>query len=281
MSKIYMFPGQGSQKVGMGGDLFDRFTSITEEASDILGYSIKTLCLEDSGAELTQTQFTQPALYVVNALTMFADIEDSGTRPDFAVGHSLGEYDALLAAEAYDFGTGLKLVQKRGALMSGARGGGMAAVIGLSPDDIQRVLENNELGIIAMANLNAPSQTVISGVREDVVNAAPAFKAAGATYIPLKVSGAFHSRLMVESADEFASFLEGFSFSSLVIPVISNVTGRPYVEDSIPLNLTMQIKRPVSWVDSIRYLLEQDQPEFLEVGPGKVLSGLLKKIRKG
>src|SRR5690606_35248979 len=140
-----MFPGQGSQSKGMGGMLFDEFQELTEKADKILGYSIKELCLEDSGKELGQTQFTQPALYVVNALSYFKKIKETGQKPDFVAGHSLGEFNALLAAECFDFEAGLKLVKKRGELMSEAGGGGMAAIINAGKEEIESILEKNGL----------------------------------------------------------------------------------------------------------------------------------------
>ena len=149
----YMFPGQGSQKVGMGEDLFDKFPNHTNSASEILGYDIKKLCLEDPNEQLNLTQYTQPALYTVNVLS-FLNLEDQ--KPKVVLGHSLGEYSALCAAEVFDFETGLKLVQKRGALMSQATGGAMAAIVGISIEKINEILQENKLDQIDIANLNEP-----------------------------------------------------------------------------------------------------------------------------
>jgi trans-AT polyketide synthase/acyltransferase/oxidoreductase domain-containing protein len=185
----YVFPGQGSQQKGMGGELFDEFKELTSKADEILGYSIKELCLEDPQGNLGQTQYTQPALYVVNALTYYKKIKDTGIKPDYVAGHSLAEYNALLAAEVFDFETGLKIVKKRGELMSKASGGGMAAVIGMSEEKIREVLKENGLESIDMANYNTPSQIAISGPKDDIIRAQPFFEAAGVrSYIVLRLA---------------------------------------------------------------------------------------------
>jgi malonyl CoA-acyl carrier protein transacylase len=150
--KTYMFPGQGSQARGMGGSLFDEFPELTAKADEVLGYSIKALCLEDPGRELNKTQFTQPALYVVNALSYYKRLKDSGETPDYVIGHSLGEYNALLAAECFDFETGLKLVKKRGELMSQATDGAMAAIVNASREQIAAVLKEKGFDKVDIAN---------------------------------------------------------------------------------------------------------------------------------
>lgn len=275
----HMFPGQGSQKKGMGEGLFERFPELTAQADAILGYSIRELCIADPGEKLGLTQFTQPALYTVNALSYFALLADGGAHPQFVAGHSLGEYNALLAAGVFDFATGLKLVQKRGALMSEAQGGGMAAVVGLDADRVRAVLAENSLSQVDMANLNTPTQIVISGPREAIQNAKPIFEAAGAgMYVPLNVSGAFHSRYMVESQTAFRAFLGGFGYAAPAIPVISNVEAQPYPADRTADLLAAQLTNSVRWVETIQYLRRQGVAEFKEVGPGKVLSGLVRKI---
>ncbi|MGH7487375.1 MAG: acyltransferase domain-containing protein, partial [bacterium] len=174
----FIFPGQGSQHKGMGKDLFSRYPHIVDIADSVLGYSTRELCLDDPNNVLTETQFTQPALYVVNALTYFHTIGSKATRPDYVAGHSLGEYNALLAAEVIDFETGLRLVQKRGQLMAQVKGGGMAAVVGLSDAQIERVLAEAALTCIDIANRNSPSQFVISGRVEDIQKAKPALESA-------------------------------------------------------------------------------------------------------
>ena len=278
--RAYLFPGQGAQKVGMGEGLFEKYSDLVQKADAILGYSIKDLCLFDKENKLNLTQYTQPALFVVNALS-YLDKREAGEKPDYVAGHSLGEYNALFAAGAFDFETGVRLVKKRGELIGQAEGGGMAAVVGLKPADIDGILTKNNLGSIDVANLNTPLQTVISGPKEEIENAAELFKSAGAKmYAPLKVSGAFHSRYMNDAAAEFKKFLDTVTFNELQVPVIANVTARPYepVEAAIKENLAMQINNSVRWIDSIFYLKNQEVNDFQEVGEGKVLKQMNSRI---
>jgi malonyl CoA-acyl carrier protein transacylase len=278
--KTYVFPGQGSQQKGMGANLFEEFKDKVVEADTILGYSIQELCLTNSNDNLNQTQYTQPALYIVNALSYLKKIKETGAKPDFVAGHSLGEYDALFAAGAFDFATGLKLVQKRGQLMSRATGGGMAAVIGLKEEQIADALKRNNLQTIEMANYNSLTQIVISGPKQDIEAAKPIFEGSeGAQmYVVLKTSGAFHSRYMEEAKKEFEVFLNAFQFSELTIPVISNVHARPYKQSDIKQNLIEQITHPVKWTESIRYLMGRGEMEYEEIGVGNVLTRLIKRI---
>lgn len=280
--QIVMFPGQGSQAKGMGGELFDRFSDMTDEASRILGYSIRELCIDDPRGELGRTQFTQPALFVVNALMFRARAEEGKPAPDYVAGHSLGEYNALLAAGCFDFATGVTLVKARGALMGRVSGGGMSAVIGLEPDTIQTVLHDSEQGRrIDVANFNSFEQTVIAGPKEDLAAVQPALEAAGARMVvPLNVSAPFHSRYMREAQNEFGEFLQGFEFKAPAVPVISNVRARPYEGDMVRATLAEQIGNSVRWLDSMLYLMEKPEPIFEEVGPGQVLTKLLKQIQK-
>jgi trans-AT polyketide synthase, acyltransferase and oxidoreductase domains len=276
----YVFPGQGSQEKGMGGDLFDEFDEFTEIADKILGYSIKQLCLEDPYRQLNQTQYTQPALYVVNALCYYEKLKERGKTIHFLAGHSLGEYNALLAADAIDFETGLKLVKKRGELMSNASGGAMAAVLNLNEQDIQSILDQNGLSSIDIANYNAPSQIVISGLKAHINRAAEIFEAMAIRCVVLNVSAAFHSRYMRPIQDEFERYLKTFTFSKLETPVISNVTGEPYQQNEIVANLSAQITHSVKWTESMRYLMtRRDRMFFEEVGPGDVLIKLIDKIQ--
>lgn len=275
-----VFPGQGSQRKGMGGDLFDEFAVWTSLADDILGYSIKRLCLEDPGRQLGETGYTQPALYVVNALSYLKKIRESDKLPDYVAGHSLGEYNALLAAGAFDFETGLLLVRERGKLMSRVSGGGMAAVIGLNSDKVESILWYYQIRGVEIANYNTPSQIVLSGSREEIKRISSIFEKEGAIYIVLNVGGAFHSSYMSPLADEFGKYLDGFSFSDLKIPVISNYTARPYRQQEIKSNLTKQIDSPVKWTESISYIMSRGEVLFEEVGPGNVLTGLINKIQR-
>jgi malonyl CoA-acyl carrier protein transacylase len=266
----------------MGGDLFDRFPDWTTAADQTLGYSIRELCLEDPRGELVQTEFTQPALFVVNAMTWRRREQEGRTRPDFVAGHSLGEYNALLAAGAFDFTTGLALVQRRGRIMSAVRGGGMAAVVGLTPERIEAVLASSEAGRrLDIANFNSFEQTVIAGPKDDIDAVRPAFKDAGGRAIPLNVSAPFHSRYMRDAEAEFAAYLSEFELRPPAIPVVANVTGRPYEPDAVRDTLARQIGSSVRWLDSTLFLLDRGVTEFEEVGPGQVLTKLVAQIRRG
>lgn len=279
----YLFPGQGSQSKGMGKDLFPQFPDIVSQANEILGYAITTLCLDDPHNQLNLTQYTQPALYTVNAMSYLKKKEEGKESPKFVAGHSLGEYSALFAADVFDFPTGLKLVKKRGELMAQALGGGMAAVIGLTADKIHQVLKEHDLQEVVIANQNTHSQFVISGRKSDVINAQTVLEQAGASLvIPLNVSGAFHSPFMSVAQEEFELFVKDFNFSSPSIPVIANCSAKPYQgAKEVGKNLTKQIAHPVLWTDSIHYMIAQGTDEFNEIGPGKVLAGLVRRIKNG
>lgn len=276
----FVFPGQGSQQKGMGGTLFDEFKELTSKADEILGYSIKKLCLEDTYQQLGQTRFTQPALYTVNALSYRKKSKETGKKPDYVAGHSLGEYSALFAAGAFDFETGLRLVMKRGELMSQAQGGGMAAVIGLSEEKVAEILKKRDIASVTIANDNSPSQIVIAGPRAEIERIQSIFVEAGGLYIPLNVSGAFHSRYMSDARKQFEEFLDSFTFSELMVPVISNVHARPCKQEDIKKNLVEQITHPVKWTESIRYLMGKGEMTFEEIGPGNVLTRLIRTIQK-
>ena len=277
-----MFPGQGSQKTGMGAGLFEAFPDLTRTADQVLGYSIKDLCLSDATGRLDKTQFTQPALFVVNALSWLSEKQQDGLVPAFLLGHSLGEYNALFAAGVFDFETGLRLVQKRGALMAEAKAGGMAAVIGMTAERVRQVLDEGGLSSLDLANINAGTQIVISGPPDDLTRAEPLFEQAGSKmYIRLKVSGAFHSRYMKDAADAFTAFMRDFRFGVPATTVISNVEAKPYDPERIAGLLARQLTSPVRWNESINHLVGQKVETFREVGPGTVLGGLVRKIRSG
>lgn len=275
----YLFPGQGSQHKGMGAKLFDVYPELLGCADEILGYSIKDLCLNNPDNKLHQTQYTQPALFVVNALYFQHRLEKTKALPNFAAGHSLGEYNALQAAGAVTFENGLRLVQKRGDLMSKVPPGGMAAVVGLDRNTVRELLDTTTLADIDIANINAPEQIVISGPRDRIHSCADVFEKKGARYIPLNVSGAFHSRYMRDAQQEFATFLKDFSFEGFLFPVIANATAREYEPGAISSTLAKQITHPVLWTDSMTYLTRLGQREFKELGDGQVLSNLLVKIQ--
>jgi malonyl CoA-acyl carrier protein transacylase len=277
--RAYLFPGQGSQVRGMGKELFDLYKEHTVQADKLLGYSIKELCTADPHQQLNQTQYTQPALYVVNALMYLNALEENPQKPDYVAGHSLGEYNALFAAEVFDFATGLALVKKRGELMSQAQGGGMAAVLGLPQPKLTQILEKHELSTVGIANYNSYQQLVISGPKTDIERTQAALSPLkGVTFIPLSVSGAFHSPYMMAAQQTFAHFLQSFQFEIPRLPVIANVNAAPYHPAIIKTNLTNQITSPVEWIKSIEYLQSKPGITFKEIGPGTVLSGLLRRI---
>jgi trans-AT polyketide synthase/acyltransferase/oxidoreductase domain-containing protein len=266
----------------MGADLFDRFPDWTATADDVLGFSIRELCVDDPRAELGLTRFTQPALFVVNALMYRARTEDGRALPAFVAGHSLGEYNALLAAGAFDFRTGVALVKCRGALMGQVRGGGMAAVVGMDPGTIETLLARSDEGRrLDIANFNSYDQTVIAGPGDAIAAVEPQFEAAGVrAFIPLKVSAPFHSRYMREPQAEFTGFLSGFPFAAPSIPVIANATAAPYASDAVRDTLARQIGSAVRWLDSMLFLFDAGVNTFEEVGPGSVLTKLAAHIRK-
>ncbi|HEX4019714.1 MAG TPA: ACP S-malonyltransferase [Acidobacteriaceae bacterium] len=280
----FMFPGQGSQKKGMGEVLFETFPDHVRAADQVLGYSIKDICLLDPDGLLSLTQYTQPAMYTVNALSWLDAIRldnPDNPRPAFLIGHSVGEYNALFAAGVFDFETGLRLVQKRGALMAEANGGGMAAVLGMSGDQVRKVLEERHLDRIDLANLNSDVQTVVAGPKDEIDRARAEFEVAGARmYIPLATSGAFHSRYMKDFQAPFEAFLAPFDFHPLSTPVISNVEALPYDQSRIKSLLVEQLVSQVRWSDSIRYLTDRGVDIFREIGPGNILTGMIAKRRQ-
>lgn len=282
---VFMFPGQGSQAKGMGGPLFDRFKQLVEQADEVLGYSLAELCADDPRNELNQTRFTQPALFVVNALTCYAKLEDSGETPDFVIGHSLGEFNALLAAGCFDFATGVKLVKRRGELMGQVENGAMAAIVNASKEQIERMLAEHGLANVGVANYNTPTQIVISGLANEIEKAEPLFQRDAMRFYRLNTSGAFHSRFMQPARETFGKFLKTFKFADPAIPVISNVSARPYENRKIADGLAKQVTSTVRWCESIQYLLALAQQRgeaitFTELGQGDVLTRLVHTIRQ-
>ncbi len=282
--KAFIFPGQGSQAKGMGKALFERYPDWVATADRVLGYSIAELCLTDPRKELNQTQFTQPAIFAVSALSHHDRLQ-RGERPDVVAGHSLGEFSALFAAGCFDFETGLRLVRRRAELMADTAEGGMAAVLGLAPAEIARVLAENGLGDIDIANYNTPTQTVISGSKNQLGRAQEFIQQqANAQFIPLNTSGAFHSRLMAPVQRKFAAALSTFEFRPPEIPVIANMTAQPYAATEVASNLIGQVTNAVRWVETVHTILAQGAAlgqavEFVEVGHGDVLTKLIQKIR--
>ncbi|MBY0572887.1 MAG: ACP S-malonyltransferase [Undibacterium sp.] len=283
--KVIIFPGQGAQFKGMGKEVFPLYPELVKVASEILGYSIEELCLFDPDGRLGQTQYTQPALYVVNALHYYRYLsslaegaDKAGALPSFFAGHSLGEYNALLAADVFSFETGLRLVKKRGELMGASRNGSMAAVIGVAAQEVKAILLEQQLALVDIANYNSPTQTVIAGSKEDIAKAAEAFSTRNLRCVVLNVSAAFHSRFMQAAQAEFGQFLQQFSFAAPTTPVIANVTARPYDAAQIAQTLASQIANPVQWVNSIRYLMGKGEIEFQEIG-ASVLTKMVLEIR--
>jgi malonyl CoA-acyl carrier protein transacylase len=275
-----MFPGQGSQAKGMGAAVFDEHEEIVATADRILGYSVRELCVQDPRGELAQTEFTQPALYVVNAMFYMRRLRQSGP-PDALIGHSLGELNALHAAGVYSFEAGLRLVQQRGVLMSQAAGGAMAGVIGVPAAELRQILADHGLDGIDLANFNAPDQIVISGPREELERARAILTERKASFVPLNTSGAFHSRYMRAAQEQLDGILAGVELAAPSIPVISNYTGRPYGRDDIRSNLSSQLSHPVKWREGIEYLMGLGDMTFEEVGEGRTLTNLVSKIARG
>ena len=273
-----VFPGQGAQGVGMGRAVFERYPTVVEEASQLLGWRVDRLCLEDPDGRLGQTQFTQPALFLVAALEYRARLEDGEPPPAAVAGHSLGEYVALHAAGGFDLLTGLRLVAERGRLMAAARDGGMSAVIGLPPRRLAEVVAGHP--DLDVANLNSFEQTVIAGPERALDAVEAPLRAAGArSVIRLNVSAAFHSRAMQAAAAAFRPVLAGVRFQPLALPVISNRRAFAYRDDEIAAELERQIVSPVRWIESVEYLMRMGVREFREVGPGTSLTRLIAQIR--
>lgn len=276
---VIFFPGQGAQFRGMGRDLFKQYPSLTSQASDILGYSIEALCVDDPDNQLNKTQFTQPALYVTNALAYYAWLESGPVKKvDYFAGHSLGEYNALLAANAFSFEDGLRLVQLRGQLMGEASGGGMAAVLGVRAERIRTMLDEGGLGNVELVNFNSPTQTVISGLSADIAAAERLFTQAGVRCVVLNVSAAFHSRYMRAAQEVFMQRIQERPLRHPSTPVIANLTGLPYEKGQTVQTLGMQISSPVKWMDSVIYLLAQGDLRYTEIG-STILTKLSDEIR--
>jgi malonyl CoA-acyl carrier protein transacylase len=283
MTTACLFPGQGSQVAGMGQTLFARFTLRAEEASDMLGYSITALCLEAKAGTLALTQYAQPALYVVGALSYLAHHEDGGFQPDFVAGHSLGEYGALFAAGCFDFATGLILVRERARLMSEVTGTSMTAITQIDAAELTGLLTRHpRFSRIDVANYNTATQTVLSGEGEQLKEFVGLVERLGGRAFPLKVSAAFHSRYMLPVQRRFAEFASGIEFRAPRIPVIANISACPYPTDSASIRKTLvaQIASPVRWLDTMVTLHDRGVGHFIEMEPGKVLSRMADSIWK-
>jgi len=278
--KVTMFPGQGSQRKGMGLELFGEFPQEVRLASEILGYSVTDVCANGSMARLSQTEVTQPVLFVVNSLMHWR--QKTRSRAAAYLGHSLGEYNALLAAGVFDFEVGLQIVKKRGELMASAdavEGYGMAAIVKVELDEVREVLDEAEFHALDIANYNAPLQTVVSGPVASLEKLKAALGRRGrGVLVPLAVSAPFHSRYMRSIREAFLAYLKQFDFKEPGVPVISNATARPYQSGETIELLVEQLYSPVQWVQSVEYLLRQGASDFREVGPGDVLKRLVQQI---
>ncbi len=280
--RAFVFPGQGVQKIGMGGSLFDEFADTVEQVDAILGYSIRTLCLSAPDQRLDLTEYAQPAIYVVSALHYMQLERDANVKADFLAGFSLGEYNALWAAGVLDFYAGLRIVQTRGRLMGQAQGGAMAAVVGLNELELRDALKRCRARDISLANHNTHQQFVISGDKAEIARLASLMRETPGVQLfsVLNTSGAFHSPHMAQARAAFVASIGGQSWSAPSIPVISNVTALPYAHADIADLLGRQITSPVLWTDTIRYLLDQGVDTFTEVGASGVLTRMIEQIRR-
>jgi trans-AT polyketide synthase/acyltransferase/oxidoreductase domain-containing protein len=275
----WLFPGQGAQRKGMGGALFDQFPELIDEAEEILGYSVRAQCLDGAEPGLADTRYVQPALFVVNALSQLA-LDGNRPQPRFLAGHSLGEYNALLAAGCFDFATGVRIVRRRGELMAQATGGGMTAVLRLDPVRLERLLSEAGLDDLDLANRNSAEQVVLSGPLTSLARVREVVTAAGGRCVPLRVSAPFHSRYMAAAAAEFGEFLRGVPLAEPAVPVIANATGEPYPRRAVAELLARQIREPVRWWESMSTLIDLGVDDVLEVGPGRVLTDLWAAARR-
>lgn len=281
MMNVYVFAGQGSQFKGMGKKLFEEFGDLVAQANSVLGYSIEDVCINNPENKLNKTEYTQPAIFIVNALSYLKLKKDGLEKPDYFLGHSLGEYNALFAAGAFDFITGVKLVAERGKLMARANDGGMYAVIGLDEQKVRKVIEENNLKEIDIANINSYSQIVIAGPKDVLQNSKKLFEKEGASRIvELAVSGAFHSRYMKSASKEFAKVISKIEFNKLEYNVVSNTYATVYKDKYIGETLVEQIKKPVRWLDSIKYLLTLGEINILQIGLGKSIEKMTNEIIK-